>query len=69
VDLQVGSPGTKERINKAMVVKKNLIYKNQGWEPIHQKYKAYESTSNNLKKKKRKPIINEFLKKINLMQI
>jgi hypothetical protein len=25
--------------------KKNPVYKNQGWEPIHQKYKANESMS------------------------
>jgi hypothetical protein len=35
--------------------KKNLVYKNQGREPIHQKYKANESTSShNQKKKKQK---------------
>jgi len=31
---------------------KNLIYKNQQWEPIHQKYKANESTSRHNPKKK-----------------
>ncbi len=32
--------------------KKNPVYKNQGWELTHQKYKANESTSrHNLKKK------------------
>jgi hypothetical protein len=41
--------------------KKNPVYKNQGLEPIHQKYKANESTSrhNPKKKKKQKPKINE----------
>jgi hypothetical protein len=35
--------------------KKNPVYKNQGWEPIHQKYKANESTSrHNPKKQKTK---------------
>jgi hypothetical protein len=35
--------------------KKNLVNKNQGWEPIQQKYKAKENTSrHNLKKKQKK---------------
>jgi hypothetical protein len=34
--------------------KKNLIYKNQGGEPIHQKYKANESMSGHNQKKKLK---------------
>jgi len=25
--------------------KKNYVYKNQGWEPIHQKYKARQMTA------------------------
>jgi hypothetical protein len=32
--------------------KKNPLYKNQGREPIHQKYKALESTSRHNPKKK-----------------
>jgi hypothetical protein len=32
--------------------KKNPVYKNQGREPIHQKYKANESTSGHNPKKK-----------------
>jgi hypothetical protein len=36
-------------------VKKNHVYKNQGQKPIHQKYKANESTNrHNPKKKKNK---------------
>jgi hypothetical protein len=34
--------------------KKNLVYKNQGCEPIHQNYKANESTSRHNPKKKMK---------------
>jgi hypothetical protein len=34
--------------------KKNLVNKNQGWEPIHQKYKANENTSRHNPKKKTK---------------
>ncbi len=35
--------------------KKNLTYQNQGWEPIHKKYKANESTRrHNAKKNKNK---------------
>jgi hypothetical protein len=35
--------------------KKNLVNKNQGWEPIQQKYKAKENTSrHNLKEKPKK---------------
>jgi hypothetical protein len=32
--------------------RENLAYKNQGWEPIHQKYKANESMSRHNPKKK-----------------
>jgi hypothetical protein len=32
--------------------KKNPTYKNQGWEPIHKKYKANESTRRHNPKKK-----------------
>ncbi len=34
--------------------KKNCVNKNQGWEPIQQKYKANENTSRNNPKKKNK---------------
>jgi hypothetical protein len=37
---------------------KNLVYKNQEWELIHQKYKANESTSKHNPKKKKKLTIN-----------
>jgi hypothetical protein len=37
--------------------KKNSLYQNQGWEPIHQKYKANESTSRHTPKKKQKQAI------------
>jgi hypothetical protein len=33
---------------------KNLVYKNQGPEPIHQKYKANESTSSHTPKEKKR---------------
>jgi hypothetical protein len=39
--------------------KKSFVYKNQGWEPIHQRYKANESTSRHNPKKKQKQIINK----------
>jgi hypothetical protein len=42
--------------------KKTHVNKNQGWEPIHQKYKAKENTSRHNPKKKQKWTIN---KKIN----
>ncbi len=32
--------------------KKNPVYKNQGWEPIHQKYKANESMNEHNPKNK-----------------
>ncbi len=38
---------------------KNLVYKNQRWEPIHQKQKANESTRRHNPKKKQKKIINK----------
>jgi hypothetical protein len=34
--------------------KKNIVNKNQGWEPIHQKYKANENTSRHNPKKSTK---------------
>jgi hypothetical protein len=34
--------------------KKNPVYINQGWETIHQKYEANESTSKHNKKKRKK---------------
>jgi hypothetical protein len=43
------------------------MYKNQGWEPIHQKYKAKENTNRHNPKKKRKQIVNKKEGK-NLMQ-
>ncbi len=33
--------------------------KNQGWERIHQKYKANENTNRHNPKKKQKPTINQ----------
>jgi len=36
------------------VKKKNPVNKNQGWEPIHQKYKANENTSRTQPKEKTK---------------
>jgi len=39
--------------------KKNPINKNQGWEPIHQKYKENENTSTHNPKKKQKQTINK----------
>jgi len=41
----------------------NPVNKNQGWEPIHQKYKANENTSRYHPKKK-KPKANEQKSKI-----
>ncbi len=41
------------------VKKKNPVNKNQGWEPIHQKYKANENTSRHNPKKKQKQTINK----------
>jgi hypothetical protein len=43
------------RFNK----KKNPLNKNQGWEPMHQKYKANENTSRHNPKKKQKQTINK----------
>jgi hypothetical protein len=39
--------------------KKNLVCKNQGGEPIHQKYKAKETTNRGNPKKKQKQTINK----------
>jgi len=39
--------------------KKNHVNKNQGWEPIHQKYKANENTSTHNPKKKRQKANNQ----------
>jgi hypothetical protein len=45
--------------------KKNPVIKNQGWEPIQQKYKANEyNTSRHNQKKKQKQTINKNAKKI-----
>jgi hypothetical protein len=41
-------------------MKKNLVNKIQGWEPIHQKYKAKDNTSrHNPKEKKEKQTTNK----------
>jgi hypothetical protein len=45
--------------NMKSSLKKNLINKNQGWEPIHQKYKANDNTSRHNPKKKQKQTINK----------
>jgi hypothetical protein len=37
----------------------NLVNKTQGWEPIHQKYKANENRSRHNPKKKQKQTINK----------
>jgi hypothetical protein len=42
-----------------MHMKKNHVYKNQGRESIHQKYKVDESMSRHNPKKKGKQIINK----------
>jgi hypothetical protein len=39
--------------------KKNPVIKNQGWEPIQQRYKANENTSRHNRKKKQKQTINK----------
>jgi len=39
--------------------KKSPVNKNQGWEPIHQKYKANENTSRHNPKKKQKQTIDK----------
>jgi hypothetical protein len=54
---------------KTLDKKKKCVYKNQRWEPIHQKYKANESMSRHNPKEKQKQAINEKLGKENLMQI
>jgi hypothetical protein len=45
--------------HKSVQKKKNLVNKNQGREPIHQKYKANENTSRHNPKKKQKQTINK----------
>jgi hypothetical protein len=42
-----------------LVKKKNHVNKNQGWEPIDQKYKAKENTSRHNPNKKQKKKINK----------
>jgi hypothetical protein len=37
-----------------VILEENPVNKNQGWEPIHQKYKANENTSRHNPKKKNK---------------
>jgi hypothetical protein len=44
--------------------KKNPVNKNQGWEPIHQKYEANENTSRHNLKKKQKQTINQKINKM-----
>ncbi len=51
-----GSQGTQP---SELTKKKNPGNKNQGWEPIHQKYKANENTSRHNPKKKQKQTINK----------
>jgi len=46
------------QMKKIRTLKKNCI-KNQGWKPIHQKYKTNESTNKHNPKKKWKQIINK----------
>jgi hypothetical protein len=41
-------------ITFSFFLKKNLVYKNQGQEPIHQKYKANESMSKTQPKEQKK---------------
>ncbi len=41
------------------IEEKSCIYKNQGWKPIHQKYKVKESTSRHKPKKERKQTMNK----------
>jgi hypothetical protein len=43
--------------------RKTYAYKNQGQEPIHQKYKAKESVRRHNSKKKQKQTINKKLRK------
>ncbi len=45
--------------DESLFWKKNTVNKNQGWEPIHQKYKANENTSKHNPKKKQKQTINK----------
>jgi hypothetical protein len=45
--------------HRASFSKKNLVNKNQRWEPINQKYKANENTSRHNLKKKQKQITNK----------
>ncbi len=44
--------------------KKNTVNKNQGWEPIHQKYKASENTSRHNPKKKQKQTSTSVLQQV-----
>ncbi len=39
--------------------KKNLVNKNQGWKPIHQKYKTYENRSRHKQRCEQKPTITK----------
>jgi len=51
------------------IERKNFVNKNEGWEPIHQKYKANENTTRHNPKKKQKQTINKnHVKSKDLMQ-
>jgi hypothetical protein len=41
------------------IEEKSCIYTNQGWKPIHQKYKVKESTCKHKPKKKQKPTMTK----------
>ncbi len=55
----IWTPGVLIRFHTDNQVEENLVNKNQGWEPIHQKYKANENTSRHNPKKKQKQTINK----------
>jgi hypothetical protein len=46
-------------VSCAQPKRKNPVNKNQGWEPIHEKYKANENTSRRNPKEKQKQTINK----------
>jgi hypothetical protein len=50
---------------KLLAKKKNPVYKTQQWQPIHQKYKANESTSKHNPKKKNESQQSRKIRKIN----
>jgi hypothetical protein len=49
----------KKTLGLKCLLRKNLVYKNQEQDPIHQKYKANESTSKHNPKRKQKQTINK----------